>query len=250
MLQSLKIAMHPKLSVIVAVRRPKLEKLALCVSSFAALRNAGSIEIIIVSCGEELTFNPLTIQCFQNFVVLTEEPLGIYTAYNSGCRYATADYVLFFGFDDIALPGMDVLIETIDCDDTSILMYAAPCLMENRGIHAPSQLKFSILFRNWCHQGIIYLRNYLIQNPYNLDYPILADHHTNIQILSTPGISYRTINETVAFFSSAGSSTTTTDIKFRKELSLIAGRYFGSHAYILVRLKQFIDRFRNIDIPK
>ena len=214
--------MPPKLSVIVAVRRPKPEKLALCVSSFAALRNAEFIEIIIVSCGENICFDPLTVQRFQNFVVLSEQPLGIYAAYNSGCRHAKADHVLFFGFDDIALPGMDRLIEKINCSDSSILMYAAPCLMENHGVHAPSYSKLSIIFRNWCHQGIIYLRSYLVANPYNLDYPILADHHTNIKILSTSGLRHCTITETVAFFSSAGSSSTTTDTKFRKELSTIA----------------------------
>ncbi len=232
------------LSVVVAVRQPKSEKLALCLSSFAALANAASIEVIIVTCGEEIHLDPEVARRLKRISVLPEESNGVYAAYNTGCLSATAKYIIFFGFDDIALPGMDALINSVKNSDDSILMYAAPCVMEGRGIHAPSGWKLSLILRNWCHQGIIYRRDYLVSNLFNLKYRIRADHYTNIQIVSMRGRRYRIVSEPVAYFSYGGLSSIDTDIEFQSDLPKFVAQTFGVHAYLLLRLKHFIDCFR------
>lgn len=235
---------HAVLSVVVAVKQPKSEKLALCLSSFAALGNAASIEVIIVTSGEKIHLDPEATKRLKRIFVLPEESNGVYAAYNTGCLNATSKYIIFFGFDDIALPGMDELINSVKNADDSILMYAAPCVMEGRGIHAPSRGKLSLILRNWCHQGIIYRRDYLVSNPFNLRYRIRADHHTNIRIVSMRGRRYRIVSEPVAYFSYGGLSSIDTDIEFQSDLPKFAAQTFGVHAYLLVRLKHFLDCFR------
>lgn len=242
--ESFSSSARPILSVVVEVKGPVHEKLALCVGSFAALQRSASIEIVIVSCGEDLHFDPATTRRLWRLVVMPETPLGVYAAYNSGCRHATADRVLFFGADDIALPGMDAMLDAIDGCGNDTVLHAAPCIMQGRGLHAPSAFRLGIVFRNWCHQGIVYRRSLILAAPYQLKYRIQADHHTNILILSVRAHRYRILREPVAYFSAGGISTTAVDWTFRADLAGIARRTFGPHAGFLVWLKQRLADIR------
>jgi len=218
---------EPHLSVILAVRNPDHGQLSRCIASFAALRSCGHIEIIVVTCGETLRFDAGVVGRLAALHSVVGEARGVYAAYNEGCRYARAQFVIFFGADDIALPGLDDIISALDQNDEQTLLYAGPCLMQGRGIHRPSFFQLSITYRNWCHQGIVYRKDCVTQRGFSPDYAILADHYLNIQILASARRSARIFDEPVAYFSAGGTSSLSRDVRFQADQLRIVTTAFG-----------------------
>lgn len=217
----------PHLSVILAVRDPDYGQLSRCVASISALRSCGHIEILVVTCGETLRFDADVIGRLAAFRIVVGEARGVYPAYNEGCRHARAPFVIFFGADDIALPGLDDIISALDQEDKQTLLYAGPCLMQGKGIHRPSFFRLSITYRNWCHQGIVYRKDCVTQRGFSPDYAVLADHYLNIQILASSRRSARVFDEPVAYFSAGGASSLSRDVRFQADQLRIVTTAFG-----------------------
>jgi hypothetical protein len=222
-----RLGSRPKLTVVLAVRAPDFGQLSRCIASFAALRLCREIEVVVVSCGETLRFDSRVIERLAGLIIVANQPKGVYAAFFEGCLHSRAPFVLFFGVDDIALSGLDEIVDALDERDCETLMYVGPCLMQGRGIHRPSRFRLSIAYRNWCQQGIVYRTDCIRQRGFSRSYPVLADHHLNIQLLASSTRCVRRFHEPVAYFSSGGVSSLRRDYRFQADQFRVVTEAFG-----------------------
>lgn len=230
----------PLLSVVIAAREPPRELLVLCLSAFAALRHGPELDVVIVLSGALPTLPDGLDRAFARFTVIQVPPEGVYAAYNAGVSVATGEHVLFFGVDDVALPGMDAVIDTLAANPGHFHLYAAACYMQSVGVAEPSTWRASLAIRNWCHQGIFYLRSYLLDHPYQTEYRAQADHKLNIDIVSNRSLRFGVSKELVAYFSAGGVSSMRPDIVFRRDFPSIVARAYGRPLGAMIKLKQLL----------
>ena len=220
---------RPLLTVVMPVRDPSPQALARCVASFAALAYAARIELLLIHTGP---FDAAIVAgsggAFHSLRIMECEEKGIYRAYNAGIEAATGDYLVFFGHDDIVLPGMDAVLSGLERCAPARAVVAADVWMEGRGIRSPTRCRSLIAFRNWCHQGILYSRDALDGHAYDPAYPVRADHVLNIRLLGDARIAYRRFPVAVAFFSAGGfSSVRPEDPRFDADQASLARDAFG-----------------------
>lgn len=231
--------MLDRLSVVIAAKKPPAEQFLLCMTSFAALANASKLQVIVVKSGELPELPVSLISGFAEFKLVDVPPEGVYAAYNAGCDHAVGSYTLFFGADDIALPGMDSLMDQVLLKDDSYELVAAPCFMQSSGLAKPSRRRSSLIFANWCHQGLFYRTSYLKEHRYQGHlYRIQADHKMNIDIVSNRTHRVFVSDVLVAYFCAGGVSSVRPDLQFRADFPAIVGRAYGRHWGWLVRFKQ------------
>lgn len=226
------------LSVVIAAKAPPRQLLQLCVASLAALKNASRTELVVVRSGEIPELCPTTLARFASYRVIETPPEGVYAAYNAGIRAVSGAYVLFFGADDIALPDMDRVIDQLATRETPCELVAAACYMQSVGIATPSRRRASLALRNWCHQGIFYLRSYLLEHPYQVEYRAQADHKMNIDIVSNRRLRFDVSNDLVAYFAAGGVSSMKPDLAFRRDFPVIVAQAYGRPLGALIKLKQ------------
>lgn len=228
------------LTVIIAAKDAPSQQLRCCLASLARLENAREIEILIVNSG----LLPASSQAFDadfgDFRIIAMTPQGVYAAYNRGIVEARGQYLIFFGVDDIALPGMDSAIAHLRRADPDYDLYAASTYMQGTGMSQPARWDAAILFRNWCHQGLFYGRKYLSQHHFDVSYPIQADHKANIEILANRQLNVGRSGELVSYFATGGSSQTNYDTQFRRDLATIARDNFGWGYGLAVIIKQWL----------
>ena len=230
--------MREALSVVIAAKNPPAEQFLLCLTSLAALANARTLQIVLVVSGTLPALPAPLLQQFRAFKVIEVPPEGVYAAYNAGCEHVDGVYTLFFGADDIALPGMDTLMDTVLLKDDSYQMVAAACYMQATGISQPSRRRTGLIFANWCHQGLFYKTDYLKSHRYEGKYRMQADHKMNIDIVSNRDNGVFISRLLVAYFSAGGVSSVSPDLVFRADFPAIVAQAYGRPWGWLVRLKQ------------
>lgn len=226
------------LTVVIAAKDAPQHLLRCCLASFARLQSATDIEVVIVNSGVFPDGCREIASEFSAFRVLDMAPRGVYAAFNHGIENATGRYLLFFGVDDIALPGMDIVIRQLRDNESGYDLFAAAAYMQGWGISAPAKAKGAILFRNWCQQSLFYSRRYLKEHPFDTQYKIQADHKGNIEILANSNLAIGRSQDLVSYFATGGLSQVSYDAAFRRDLPQIAGKNFGVPYKILVILKQ------------
>lgn len=228
------------LTVVIAAKDAPQSLMDCCLASLARLNRARDLEIVIVNSGVFPEPCARFGSSFHAFRRVEMAPKGVYAAYNRGIAEASGRYLLFFGVDDIALPGMDSVIGTLEQSSPVYDLYAATAYMQGIGMSKPARARTAILFRNWCHQGLFYSREYLVKHPFDLDYAIQADHKANIEILADRSLRIGRSSELVSYFATGGASQTAHDLRFRRDLPRIAGENFGPAYRLTVALKQRI----------
>lgn len=230
--------MPEPLSVVIAAKDPPAPQFQLCIASFAALANAGRLQIIVIKSGTLPELPQHLTSAFREFKVVELPPEGVYAAYNAGCDHANGTYTLFFGADDIALPGMDAVIDQVLSKDDSHQLVAAACYMQSAGMARPSARRSSLIFANWCHQGLFYRTAYLKNHRYDGRYRIQADHKMNIDIVANRANRVHISEQLVAYFCAGGVSSVRPDLQFRADFPAIVAAAYGRPWGWLVRLKQ------------
>lgn len=225
-------------SLVIASKDPDPLCLIRCISSFAALKYSQKIQLIIVESGVSPEIPQGLLLAFAAVHRLHVHPEGVYAAYNKGAHISEGTYVLFFGIDDIALPGMDQIFRQLETSSHMYSLFAASCYMESHGLRNPSSKRVALLFSNWCHQGILYSRRHLPANPYNKRYKMQADHALNISISSNKENRIEISKILVAYFSAGGISSEVPDLIFRNDLPSIAKLSYGRFWGYAVRAKQ------------
>ena len=185
--------------------------------------------------------NPIIFekQSAPDIIFIKEKGRGIYSAMNDGVQEANGRFIYFIGQDDILLP-------TAVCAIKSGLEQEADLVVSDvfwgKGVvfrNNPSRK--SLVWKNWCHQGVFYDRFKFIRlvEKYPLQYLVQADHYANIIISSVPKIKLLKYNGCVAWYASDGFSSRSLDAAFREDFPELVRNNFGGFLFYTVVVRRF-----------
>ena len=147
----------PDVSIILPALALNCDYLRCLYSIRAAL--AGKIDYEIVSVVRDLdTFTGIGNS---DLKLLLEDGPGIYRAMNLGLQQAKGQYIYFIGQDDILLPDSVTAIISGSKDNADVII--ANVFWGNGRIHRNYVLRQSLVWTNWCHQGVFYRRTTFLQ---------------------------------------------------------------------------------------
>jgi hypothetical protein len=166
--------------------------------------------------------------------IVSEEGPGIYAAMNTGLAQATGTYVYFIGQDDILLP------EAIGALNRGIRKHADLILADvfyGKGrVYKNRPSPRWLIWRNWCHQGIIYRRELLRETGIRFPeaFETQADHYVNIVLAAGHGATIVKHDGCIAWYSASGSSSRVADSVFRLRFPSLVRQYFGFSSFATV----------------
>ena len=227
----------PLLTVILAAKDPPVAQFDVCIASIAALHNSFRIDLIIVLSGH-LPFISASCKARLHRVHIVEQaPTGVYQAYNRGLDDVCSFYVMLMGCDDILLPGLDNALDSIAGEPRPHIV-AGRVLMQGVGITGPSRLRWGLIFRNWCQQGLLYRADIFEARRFDCKYPIQADHKLNMELVSNPLTVVRHCDDVICHFSSSGLSQTAHDWGFREDMPRMVRKYYGLFFWLVALTKR------------
>lgn len=215
----------PLLSVIVPALDVDLE-LRRCIDSLRlALSGADRCELVLVLPGRYVAD---ARRVFPNALVVAESRAGVYAAMNDGVSASTGRYLYFLGKDDILLPTMADVVGVLATESPSIVF--ADVYWGAEGVRSTRSSRWAILFRNVCHQGIVYSREALVRHgPFVRRFRVRADQLLNIRVLWDESLRNRAryLQVPVVWYAAEGLSFTTPDRVFYRVQPAIIRRYVG-----------------------
>ncbi len=146
-------------------------------------------------CANKISFEIVSVvRCLEAFEgleaadlrIIAEEHPGIYSAMNTGLGNANGRYVYFIGQDDILLPAAVDAIRKGAAERADLIV--ADVFWGSRLIYKNRRSPRSLIWKNWCHQGIIYNREFVIKSGvlFKQEFKTQSDHYFNILLASFP----------------------------------------------------------------
>lgn len=224
----------PLLTVIIPALKIDAELLRCLMSVRLILPDAKECEIVLVVPAHQLV--TVGRELLDAFVIAESRP-SVYAAMNDGVKASTGRFLYFLGKDDIVLPSMR--------DAVDLLGSAAPTVLfcdvywGADGVRRGRPSKWKILFRNVCHQGIIYSREVVLKHgPYLRKMRVQADHLLNIKLLWDGAIcgEVRYLRSPIAWYASTGYSSAARDKLFYRLHPTVIRRYLGLPAACIWRV--------------
>ena len=177
-------------------------------------------------------------QYFHAVRIIDTPPNGVYSAYNRGLDEKLGEYVLFLGVDDLVLPGLDRVMEyVLSIDDKPDFI---PCfsIMQDVGLSGPSKIRGALIFRNWCHQGLLYGSKLFCNKRYDVKYKVQADHKFNLELMADKNhkVIYR--DDVITHFASGGLTSTYPDLLFRADMPTIVRNSYGVFFWLIALAKR------------
>lgn len=227
----------PLLSVVVPALELDLE-LRRCLDSVRlCLSDPGDCEIVLVVPPRHLA----EARLIENVVAIAESRPTVYGAMNDGVKASRGHFLYFLGKDDVLLPAARQALEVLRTTSPSALF--CDVYWGTEGVHRGSPSRWKILFRNVCHQGIIYSRRAVIHHgPYLRRMRVQADHLLNIKLLwdAESRRRVRYLPTPLAWYSATGYSSVARDILFYRLHPAIMRRYLGRVAACIWRAYKFV----------
>jgi glycosyltransferase involved in cell wall biosynthesis len=226
----------PFLTVILAAKDPDAAQFEGCVASIAALRNSPRFDLVIVSSGRIPTISESLRSRLHRVHIVVQEPRGVYQAYNRGLDDVRTPYVMVMGCDDMLLPGLDRVIDSID-GERKPHMFAACVLAQDYGIARPTRFRWGLIFRVWCQQGLLYRSDVFAARRFDCRYPVQADHKFNMELVSDPKTVVEYRDDVISHFASGGLSSTQRD-SFRDDMPGIVRTCYGPFFWVVALAKR------------
>lgn len=228
--------MHPDISIILPALSVNEEYLRCLASIKAAFRAPIKFEIICVVRNLSL----FDARGFGNVSVIEETQHGIYGAMNTGLRKATGTYIYFIGQDDILLPSISGAVSRAIATQADLVI--ADVYWGEKKIYRNHPSRNTLLWKNWCHQGLIYDRIKLLEiaGEYSTTFKVQADHYTNIKFSAHPSLRVLKYDNCIAWYSSFGYSTKVIDSEFRRAFPDIIRRFYAIQFYWMVVAKRTV----------
>lgn len=205
-----------------------------CICALRAVL-AGRIPYEIISVVRDLeTFAHLESS---DLHIVTEVGQGVYGAMNTGLDQAKGTYVYFIGQDDIFLPeAVDALTRGLQNHPDLIL---ANVFWGRGRIHRNHPWPHWLIWRNWCHQGIVYRRELLREVGIHFpeSFKTQADHYVNIVLTAGHRATIMKHHGCIAWYSASGLSSKIADTAFRARFPSLVREYFGFPYFATVVLR-------------
>ena len=168
------------LTVITVVRNDPV-RLAVTIESLAGLYGKDGFEHIVVD-GNSTDQQTLRLigetTKNQNFQFLSEPDDGIYDAMNKGARHASGRFLLFLNCGDRLIASSSQLVAWLDSSDTmrGIDLACFDCQLRNGARLTWLKPQCGALHKMpTSHQAMVFSRDFMYSNPYDLRYGIAAD---------------------------------------------------------------------------
>lgn len=205
-----------------------------CYYSIISVLDLDKCEIVVVTPKA----NVASLSQFTNSLKVYEEKgKGIYDAMNQGLESASGKFIMFLGKDDLILPSLRDLCSLLEKQDKSI--YVSDVIYSTGTVYRNFINKYFLLFRNWCHQGVVYNKRLFDNLEFNPVYKVQADHYLNIRIVtSTSSNEICKFLYPVSVYSNSGFSTYTKDNKFWLDYPQIVRQCYGSFFSTLIKIKR------------
>lgn len=152
----------------------------------------------------------------QNIACLISEPdTGVYDAMNKGIRYASGDFILFLGADDVLY--CDRVLQNVAAKmiDRNVVYYGNVIQLPTHKLYWGKFNKYKFGMGNICHQSIFYPRQVFNHDLFDTKYTVYADYVFNLRIYNTVRFVY--IDEVIAYFDVRGISSRSVDAIFKKD---------------------------------
>lgn len=218
-------AKAPLLSVIVPALTVDLE-LRRCLDSVRlALPEADCCEVVLVLPALCVAEARLT---FPHARVFAESRPGVYAAMNDGVSASAGRYLYFLGKDDILLPTIRDVLHVLATEAPTVVF--ADVYWGPDGVRSTRSSRWAILFRNVCHQGIVYSREAVVRHgPFVRRFRVRADQLLNIRVLWDESLRKRAsyLKLPLAWYAARGLSFTIPDRVFYRVQPAIIRRYAG-----------------------
>lgn len=191
---------------------------------------------MIIVCPEqefaEFADIPLEMSC----TIIPESMSGIYSAMNDGVKAASRDYVMFFGSDDVLLSSPNIADEDLVYD---VILFDV--FWGQKGVYKNFRNKYSLLFRNWCHQGVVYKRDVFYNTGfYELLYKYQEDHHMNMKIAANGSLKVHKSASIISWYSADGVSSVEQDKIFRANFPILVSQNYGYLVGFIIKMKRYI----------
>ena len=214
----------PLLSIIIPSYN-QLEGLKETLQAFTKFRNK-RVELIVIDGKSSddspnwIRENEASMDCHQ-----IESDKGIYDAMNKGVALSKGQWVVFFGTGDLPIEdGFAKLIRILEeGPDTEVLAFGVH-LLPPRESGVPEFYQpvwnASLKWRNTLHhQGTIYSRTVLRNEPYDERYKVLADYHLNLKLWKR-GVKCMCFDTVISEVAPGGVSRTFTQSLYLEERAL------------------------------
>ncbi len=175
---------------------------------------------------------------------------GVYDAMNKSILKANGSWLFFLGSDDFLIDQnvMSQLEKRIEDNPNAQLIYGD---VMNKSLGRKTGGRYGgefdevrILRQNICHQGILYRRQLLEHEMYDLRYKIYADYALNLRLMLDVNIAKVYVPIVIANFTEGGlSHDPTRDLFFYKEFSTLVSKRAKVNFHLYRRKIKFLTTF-------
>jgi glycosyltransferase involved in cell wall biosynthesis len=223
-----------------------------CLASLVAQRTRCFEVILHDAVSSDRTLEIIdTYTKLHSFIHVFSEPDdGIYDAMNKSVLKAKGSWLFFLGSDDFLIDQnvTSQLEKTIMANPNAQMIYGD---VMNRSLGRKSGGRYGgafdevrILRQNICHQGILYRREILENEMYQVRYKIYADYALNLRLMLDIGIAKVYTPLVIANFTEGGlSNDPTKDLFFYKEFSTLVSKRAKVNFHLYRRKIKFLTTF-------
>jgi glycosyltransferase involved in cell wall biosynthesis len=172
--------------------------------------------------------------------IIPEERPGIYAAMNTGLSNAIGLYVYFIGQDDILLPSAAQIVRKGLLKMADLIV--SDVFWGSCRVYRNRQSPRSLIWRNWCHQGIVYRREFLRESgvSFQEEFKTQADHCFNIVLTADRGATIMKYDDCIAWYSADGLSSRIKDSAFRSRFPSLIRENFGFISFLIVVFRRAV----------
>lgn len=174
--------------------------------------------------------------------VISEKDSGIYDAMNKGVSMASGKFILFLGADDQLVINIQELSGLLI--DNKTIYYGDVILSPSNKIYGGKFNTAKLLNRNICHQSIFYPKAVFEEYRFDANYKLMEDYVMNIKLWSSKNFNFNYLKKNISIYSITGLSSTTIDVKFKKDSFKIIYNHFGVFG-LLIKIFNPIRNFLN-----
>jgi glycosyltransferase involved in cell wall biosynthesis len=140
---------------------------------------------------------------------VSEKDNGIYDAMNKGVRMARGEYIIFMNGGDRFYEShtLEMMAETLISELDKIIIYGDAEIVTKNGTYIQYQReRHRDPTKSIVHQSMFVKRSYLLQNPYDVNFSVMADYDNLLKLSIKHPEKLLYVNRTVCIYNKFGVS--------------------------------------------
>ncbi|BBU03917.1 hypothetical protein BJP24_16130 [Aeromonas allosaccharophila] len=176
---------------------------------------------------------------------VSERDNGVYDAMNKGIKLSNTPWIYFLGSDDCVTENFTNILNVLkfDTEYSNVHVFPVRMLSDGRTVNISGSL-FYFIFKNVCHQGVVYPTKVFDSVRYSLKYPVLADWALNIELFKFFRF-HHDFDEISIYNDITGLSKSSKDLSFINDKSLLFKRHHGVVPFLISKMLFWCGKFKN-----